>query len=327
MKFTFLWVSSLFLLSLFACVPAKQLNDLQNEFKDLQEENERLSYDLERNKNQLAESKEALEKFTKDKEDFEYALQRSVQERDLLQEKYDNLSSSYEALEKTSSFALQENAQKNRALLREIEEKQEELSSERTRLEALQKKLEDAERDLNMRSQRIDELEEVIAAQKKQMTDLKDKISAALTNFEGKGLEVYQKDGKVYVSMENKLLFSSGSWEVNERGAEAVAELAKVLAENPDINVLIEGHTDTDPYNGSGVIQNNWDLSTKRATAVVQILLQNKQIHPKNITAAGRGEFAPVADNTTPEGKAKNRRIEVILTPKLEQLSTLLDHN
>lgn len=327
MKFRFLWVNSLFLLSLFACVPAKQLNDLQNEYKDLQQENERLSYDLERNKNQLAESKEAIERFSKDKEDFEYALQRRGQERDLLQEKYDNLSSSYEALEQTSSSALRENAEKNRALLREIEEKQEELSSEKTRLETLQKKLENAERDLNIRSERIDELEEVIAAQKKQMTELKDKISAALTNFEGKGLEVYQKNGKVYVSMENKLLFSSGSWVVNERGTAAVVELAKVLAENPDIDVLIEGHTDTDPYKGSGVIQNNWDLSTKRATAVVQILIQNKEIPPKNITAAGRSEFAPVADNTTPEGKAKNRRIEVILTPKLEQLSTLLNQD
>lgn len=326
MKFRVLSIS-LILCSLFACVPAKQLNDLQNKFKDLQEENESLSYDLERNKNQLAESKAALEKLKKDKEDFEYKLQRREQERDLLQEKYDNLSSSYEALEKTSSSALRENAEKNRALLREIEEKQEELSTERTRLEELQKKLENAERDLNIRSQRIDELEEVIAAQKKQMTDLKDRISAALTNFEGKGLEVYQKDGKVYVSMENKLLFSSGSWEVNERGTEAIVELAKVLAENPDIDVLIEGHTDTDPYRGSGVIQNNWDLSTKRATAVVQILLQNKQIHAKNITAAGRSEFAPVADNSTPEGKAKNRRIEVILTPQLEQLSELLNRD
>jgi len=157
------------------------------------------------------------------------------------------------------------------------------------------------------------------------MTKLKNAISKALTNFEGKGLTVEQRNGKVYVSMENKLLFQSGSWAVGSQGKQAVKQLGDVLAENPEIAILIEGHTDNVPYKGNDQLSGNWDLSTKRATAIVKILKENAAIHPENLTAAGRGEFAPIATNDTPEGKAKNRRIEVILTPKLDEISKLLN--
>ncbi|NNJ80678.1 MAG: OmpA family protein, partial [Flavobacteriaceae bacterium] len=153
----------------------------------------------------------------------------------------------------------------------------------------------------------------------------KDAISAALVNFEGNGLTVEQRDGKVYVSMENKLLFDSGSWAVNSRGSEAVVQLGKVLAQNKEIAVLIEGHTDNVPYRGSGNITDNWDLSTKRATAIVNILTQNSGIPKDNLTAAGRGEYAPLAPNSTADGRSKNRRIEVILTPKLDEIAKLLN--
>src|SRR5690606_7722217 len=140
-----------------------------------------------------------------------------------------------------------------------------------------------------------------------------------------KGLTVEQRDGKVYVSMENKLLFSSGSWTVNSEGRKAVQQLGQVLAQNPDISVLIEGHTDNVPYGGSGQLTDNWDLSTKRATSIVQILRENSGIDPSNLTAAGRGEYAPVAGNENAEGRARNRRIEVILTPKLDEISQMLN--
>ncbi len=169
------------------------------------------------------------------------------------------------------------------------------------------------------------ELEQVIAAKDAAMTKLKNAISSALTDFEGKGLTVEQRDGKVYVSMENKLLFSSGSWAVGSEGRRAVQQLGSVLGDNPDIAVLIEGHTDNVPYKGNGTLTSNWDLSTKRATSIVNILRENSNINPQNLTAAGRGEFAPVASNDSPQGKAKNRRIEVILTPKLDELSKLLN--
>ncbi|MFZ0490966.1 MAG: OmpA family protein, partial [Salegentibacter sp.] len=233
---------------------------------------------------------------------------------------YENLKNSYDALEQNSSAAIAENSRQNRELLAELEEKEGALTKEQARLDKLQ-------RDLESRSRRIDDLERVIAAKDAKMNALKNAISKALTNFEGKGLTVEQRNGKVYVSMENKLLFDSGSWAVNSEGRKAVRQLGEVLAENPDIAVLIEGHTDNVPYSGSGQLKDNWDLSTKRATAIVQILRENNNIDPKNLTAAGRGEYAPVATNDTAEGRAKNRRIEVILTPKLDEITKLLQED
>jgi len=198
-----------------------------------------------------------------------------------------------------------------------LELKENALAKEQNRLEQLQK-------DLQARSNRIEELQSLIADKEQKMISLKENLSRALTNFEGQGLSVELRDGKVYVSMENKLLFASGSWTVGGEGQKAVKELGKVLADNPDIAVLIEGHTDNVPYGGNGPLTDNWDLSTKRATEVLKLLLKNGNINPQNLTAAGKGEFAPLASNTTEEGKAKNRRIEVVLTPKLDEISKLL---
>ena len=175
-------------------------------------------------------------------------------------------------------------------------------------------------------TQRLNELESMIAAKDASMKKLKETLSKALNAFEGKGLTVEQKNGKVYVSMENKLLFQTGSWAVGAEGRKAVVEVGKVLAQNPDITVLIEGHTDNDKIYGAigGGVENNWDLSTKRATAIVAILSENKAVNKQNLTAAGRGEFSPLASNATAEGKAKNRRIEIILTPRLDEIAEML---
>jgi chemotaxis protein MotB len=181
------------------------------------------------------------------------------------------------------------------------------------------------EKDIQQRSERIAELEELIAAKDQAMKDLKNSISKALTAFEGKGLTVEQRNGKVYVSMENKLLFKSGSWAIGKQGKVAIIELGKVLSKNPDIAVLIEGHTDNVPFTSDGPISNNWDLSTKRATSIISILSENNSINLENLTAAGRSEYSPIDTNETQEGKAKNRRIEVILTPKLDEISRLLN--
>ena len=301
-------------LVLTSCVSSKVYKDLEGKYADLQQENEELSQDLRSTKAKAEQDLYALQ--------AEY--EEMVSQRDQLQkeleasrEKYANLQQSYDALEANSSSAIAENSKRNRELLAQLDEKESALLAEKERLEQLEK-------DLAARSQRVNELEGVIAAKDAKMNALKNSLSKALTNFEGKGLTVEQRDGKVYVSMENKLLFSSGSWAVGAQGREAVEQLGSVLAENPDIAVLIEGHTDNVPYNGSGALKDNWDLSTRRATAIVHILQENKTIDPENLTAAGRGEFAPIASNATPEGKAKNRRIEVILTPKLDEISKLL---
>lgn len=301
-----------------SCVSKKIYTDLETKYADLKKENRNLSDEVETlktDKNKLSNDLEALQQ----------AYDKAVAERDKLQSDYaatksnlDNLKASYDALEKNSSAEIAKNSQKNRELLAQLEAKEQALAAENERLEKLKKELED-------RSKRVAELESVIAAKDENMRALKNAISKALTNFEGKGLTVEQRDGKVYVSMENKLLFESGSWYVGAQGKQAVKQLGSVLAENPDIAILIEGHTDNVPYKGNAQLSGNWDLSTKRATAIVNILRENPSINPENLTAAGRGEYAPVASNDTAEGKAKNRRIEVILTPKLDEISKLLN--
>lgn len=301
-----------------SCVSSKVYKDLEGRHAQLQQENRELSQDFEELQAKQRQTEANLA-------DLQAEHERTRAERDRLQQEYsttrtsyEKLKHSYDALEANSSSALAENSKRNRQLLAELDAKEKTLLEEKSRLEKLQ-------RDLTARSKRVDELESMIAAKDAKMNALKNAISKALVNFEGKGLTVEQRDGKVYVSMENKLLFNSGSWAVGTEGKKAVQQLASVLAQNPDIAVLIEGHTDNVPYNGSGQLTNNWDLSTKRATAIVQLLLENPGINSENLTAAGRGEFAPVASNDTAEGRAKNRRIEVILTPKLDEISKLLE--
>ncbi len=301
-----------------SCVSPKVYKDLENKYADLKKEHRSLSDENEGLLKSKNETENALNKLKK-------LYDETLAQRDKLQNEYtatknnlDNLKSSYDALEKNSSTALAANSKKNRELLAQLEAKEQALAAERSRLDQIKKELE-------ARSNRVQELEGLIASKDAAMRSLKDAISAALTNFEGKGLTVEQRDGKVYISMENKLLFNSGSWAVGVEGRQAVKQLGSVLAENPEIAILIEGHTDNVPYSGNGQMKDNWDLSTKRATAIVQILRENSKIKAENLTAAGRGEFAPIGTNSTAEGKAKNRRIEVILTPKLDEITKLLN--
>jgi chemotaxis protein MotB len=293
-----------------SCVSKKIYNDLESKYADLKKENRSISdenTDLLKAKSQLELDQEALNK--------ELAKVKSEREKlqadyAALNKKMDVLKDSYAALEKNSSESLKANMAKNRELLEQLGAKEKALALE--------------QEQLNKNNQRLQELEALIAAKEESMRKLKETLSNALNSFEGKGLTVEQKNGKVYVSMENKLLFNSGSWAVGSEGKKAVVEVGKVLGDNPDISVLIEGHTDDDPFGGSGPIADNWDLSTKRATAIVAILSENKSINKQNLTAAGRGEFSPLASNATAEGKAKNRRIEIILTPRLDEIAEML---
>lgn len=287
-----------------SCVSKKIYNDLETKFSDLKKENRNISDEnanLLKTKNQLALDKESLNTEL-DKLKADYAAS---------QNKFKILQASYAALEKNSNDALESNMKKNRDLLEQLDAKGKALAAE--------------QESLNKSAQRLNELEALIAAKEASMKKLKETLSKALNSFEGKGLTVEQKNGKVYVSMENKLLFNSGSWTIGSEGKKAVVELGKVLGDNPEISVLIEGHTDDDAFTASGPITDNWDLSTKRATSIVSILSENNKINKQNLTAAGRGEFSPLASNATPEGKAKNRRIEIILTPRLDEIAEMLN--
>ena len=302
-----------------SCVSKKVFNELETKFADLKKEN-RKTQDLY---DSISKAKSQLDSdYTKLKKDYE----KTKAERDKLaidfaaaDKNLKTLQASYSALEKNSDESLKENMAKNRELLAQLEAKEKALAAEKERLNKLSA-------DLKKGTDRVNELESIMAAKEAAMKKLKDALSKSLKAFEGKGLTVNQRDGKVYVSMENKLLFESGSWAVGSEGKKAVVLVGSVLAQNPDISVLIEGHTDNDKFAGAvGQIENNWDLSTKRATAIVNILSENKGVKKDNLTAAGRGEFAPLMSNDTSEGKAKNRRIEIILTPKLDEISKMLN--
>jgi len=294
-----------------SCVSKKIYNDLENQFANLKKENKSISDEnaaLLASKKQLESEKEALKK---NLDDVNSNLAKVQADLAAAKDKMKVMQDSYAALEKNSNESLEANMKKNRDLLAQLDAKAKALAEEQGKL--------------NANSQRLKELEDLIAAKEASMKKLKETLSKALNGFEGKGLTVEQKNGKVYVSMENKLLFNSGSWAVGSEGKKAVVEVGKVLGDNPDISVLIEGHTDNDPYNGSGAIADNWDLSTKRATAIVTILGENSKVNKQNLTAAGRSEYAPLGSNATAEGKSKNRRIEIILTPRLDEISKMLN--
>lgn len=316
MKKTFLLI--LIIITTSSCVSKKIFKDLETKFADLKKENRKIQDDNE----QLLSAKTKAET---EGTTLKNKLDSLKAEHDVLQAALDESAKNlkqvqgwYKELEKNSSESIKANMAKNKELIEKLEAKEKALADE-------QAKFNKTKSDLADNSKRLEELEALMAAKEASMKKLKETLSKALNGFEGKGLTVEQKNGKVFVSMENKLLFGSGSWAVGTEGKKAVVEVAKVLGANPEIAILIEGHTDDDAISGSGIIADNWDLSTKRATAIVNIICENKAVNKQNLTAAGRSEFAPIAPNTTPDGKAKNRRIEIILTPKLDEISKMLN--
>jgi chemotaxis protein MotB len=201
------------------------------------------------------------------------------------------------------------------------------LDAMRAELDRSKAELEDKRLQLLVRSKRISDLEGVLARKDSAVVALKNNIANALLGFADQGLTVEQKNGKVYVSMEEQLLFKSGSWVVDPKGKEALVKLGKVLQTQPEVGILVEGHTDNVPYGGSGNVADNWDLSVKRATSIVKLLVETSSINPIQLTAAGRSEYSPLDSANTKEAKAKNRRTEIIITPKLNELFKILEGN
>jgi len=212
--------------------------------------------------------------------------------------------------------AAQDNLQKKEDLLRQLGQN----------LDTKKASLDELTFELEKRNARLAELEKILDAQKRIVQDLKNKVSEALLGFENNGLTVTQKDGKVYISLDEKLLFKSGSWDIDVNGRNALKKLAVVLEKNPGIQITIEGHTDNVPYNpGNSQLKDNWDLSVKRSTTVVRVLLEGSKIKPERLTAAGRSEFVPVDNRSTTDARQKNRRTEIVLTPDLTELYNLIN--
>ena len=238
-----------------------------------------------------------------------------------LQDNLSKLTADYDALRQQYASLDADRAK----LARDLDQLRDMLDKGNAEASRMLQELQRNQSDLEERSQRVEELEAMLKAREEAIATIRRQVSDALLGFEGKGLTISTRDGKVYVSMEDKLLFRSGSYEIGREGEKAVRDLAKVLAANPDINVMVEGHTDDVRYTPNAYLKDNLDLSAKRATTVVRLLLENKDIAPERIVAAGRGESLPIAEGKTAEARAKNRRTEIILTPKYDELMKLME--
>ena len=261
--------------------------------------------------------------YKRDKENFESLLKKNKYIIDSLKNLSDKLSSDTSFLSSSLSEALAEYNNKQRKL-KETEDrlnKKIELINKLTKEQEIKSQQIDSLRNsLEEKQKRLVQLENMINKNKEEVNKLKNIINDALKSFDDSELNVYLKDGKVYVAMEEKLLFKTGSSEIDKRGKEAIEKLGKILEKNTDTEILIEGHTDN-----VGPDKYNWKLSTERALSVVDILTKNTKIKPDRITASGRGMHKPVASNKTDTGKQKNRRIEIILVPKLDSLYKIMN--
>jgi chemotaxis protein MotB len=302
-----------------------QKNKLNGERNELFAANEQLTVDN-------AEMQAMIESMESEMKEIESWKAETQEEYDRLKASYDELDRRYSDLKESQDALLQGHTRETKRLLTELQKTQEDLLLKEDLLKELEEnatqKMYDVERlraQLEERNQRLVELEQILNAQEAQMKSLRDAISAALYGFEKEGLSVYIKDGMVYVSMDEKLLFQTGSIQVDPRGVQALKTLAGVLEKNQDIKITVEGHTDDVPVRTNASFADNWDLSVKRATSIVRILLDNSSIDPTRLVASGRGEFLPVDPAGTSEARQKNRRTEIILTPRLDELYRLLE--
>lgn len=311
-------------LFLSSCVSSKIHKDLQAKYKDLQQTNTGLRSERDSLSARLDEALQRNKDLKLAMADLQSKNEKKEEELSKMMDKYRSLNRSYEGLLQNNNELLSSSQKENEKLTKRLAKLQRKLGEKEDSLRREQQELATLRTQLEDREKRVNELEQLIAQKDSTVNAVRAKLKDALLNFDGKGLTVQIKDGKVYVSLENSLLFSSGSWEVEQEGENALDKLAQVLAENPDLNVMVEGHTDSDAYYGGKVVQDNWDLSVMRATSVVKILTQNPDVEKSQIIAAGRSEYLPVASNDSSEGKAQNRRIEIIITPDLSELSDLL---
>ncbi len=317
-----------------ACVPTKQFKEVNDKGNKLEGERDRLMTENEKLTVENTEMKSSMDKADKDKEVLVADSVARHDEIEKLHTEVDRLTRKLSDLEATHEALLQGNARETRRLLNQLQTTQEDLQKKEDRLQELEssvnEKREDLTRmsaELEARNAKLAELQQILNRKDSAVNALRESVSNALMGYEGQGLSVNLKNGKVYVSLEEKLLFKSGSYEVDSRGRQALQKLAAVLEDNPNVNIMIEGHTDDVPYRSGPVIKDNWDLSVLRATSVVKILLGDSKINPRRLTAAGRSEFLPVDPANTPEARAKNRRTEIILTPKLDELFKILETN
>lgn len=276
----------------------------------------------------MEEMGELNQQYKQDLSDNENILRSSLKELeeativvDRLQRENSDLLKRYNELLDRNNAILNNSAGQVTSLEQALSTKESELNQREQELDGLQYELERQQQSLGLlqgevgaREARIAELQSQLDAQRAQMASLKSSINQAIRGYSGNDLNVEERNGKLYVSLSQDLLFSTGSDVINWKGKQAIAQLAQVFTNEGDYTILVEGHTDTD-----GTADANWTLSTNRAIAVTKILVANG-VSPAKLTAAGRAFYAPIAPNDTPDNKAKNRRTEIILSPNLDGL-------
>ena len=328
------YLALLIFIALVSCVPQRKFLDekakrenCEKELANYKSSSQSLETQVNELKNTMAENEKQLTGLRKDTSIIGTNYRN-------LTSKYDKLNQLNESIIDKYNKLLAGSNSESQKLTGQLSSTQEQLQHKEDDLKKLSAELDQKKRDLDAltgelkkREDRVKELENVLKQKEEAVNNLKKKVSDALMGFEGKGLTITQKNGKVYVSLEESLLFQSGKWNVEPKGVEVLKKLAKVLETSTDINVMVEGHTDDVPMKGLGDVKDNWDLSAVRATSVVKILTGNSTVDPKRLTAAGRAEFFPIDEAKTKEARAKNRRTEIILTPKLDELLKVLETN
>jgi len=309
------------------CVTKQKYNEMQLKLQRTQDELTFMTSENQNCQNAKKNLTAQLNSLTAEMEQLRADTLRLYRKARSAEREYEKAKKDYDELLQNFADVSTTNQSTINDLLGNLDKYKDELSVKEKMLAMQQDSLTRARAELAIKEQRINEMQNILAQKDAEVKALKDKVSNALKGFEGSGLKVHEKDGKVYVSMDDKLLFASGSWTINEQGLKAIKQLAQVLENETDISVNIEGHTDNVPYHGSGQVKDNWDLSVMRATSVVKALLQSGNIAPTRLSASGRSEYLPLDENNTPEARAKNRRTEIILTPNLDQLFQLIQGN
>jgi chemotaxis protein MotB len=335
MKRSIFYILGFFILviSSVSCVSGKKFSSLQDTSRQFMNERDAFKSDnigLEMQNKELKARIASLEKSMSTVNDDITAAQN---ERDKAVNDYNRISSKYTELQNAQEDLIKGNVKETQKLLSDLQAAQANLQKKEDLLRQLEQNLDTKKSsldeltfELEKRNARLAELEKILDGQKKIVQDLKSKVSEALLGFENNGLTVTMKNGKVYVSLDEKLLFKSASWDIDANGKNALKKLAGVLEKNSDIQVTIEGHTDNVPYNpGNSQLKDNWDLSVKRATTVIRVLLEGSRIDAKRLTAAGRSQYIPVDERNTDDARQKNRRTEIVLTPDLTELYNLIN--
>lgn len=305
---------------LFSCVPAKKYKDLVEKEKTCSEELEKYKTSSLNFEGKATDYMARYDVLTKEVYLLKQDTAKLAQDYRLLQVQCNKINQENKALEAQFDIYRKSGEKNTASLQKDLESKNLELQRKQEVLKSLEKDLAAKETLLAEREARVNELEEAIKRQDEAQNKLKKRVSDALVGYEKQGLTVVQKNGKIYVSLEAKLLFKSGSTAVEAEGKKALVDLAKVLEKEKDLEIIVEGHTDSDALKSATSPKNNWELSVLRATSVVEIMLANSAMDPKKLMPAGRSEYLPV----DPADKAKNRRIEIIISPNLNDLFNII---